>query len=92
MLDKALLATVNSDDPAYFEAYVNENLAAVTSAGSLTREDVAQLIRNSFEIAWIDPADRDGADIPHRCAARASLARLYERTPSRAGSGGCRKA
>ena len=31
MLDKALLATVNSDDPAYFEAYVNENLAAVTS-------------------------------------------------------------
>jgi adenosine deaminase len=58
MLDKALLATVNSDDPAYFEAYVNENLAAVTSEGSLTREDVTRLIRHSFEIAWLDPRER----------------------------------
>jgi adenosine deaminase len=58
MLDKALLATVNSDDPAYFEAYVNENLAAATSEGSLTREDVTRLVRHSFEIAWLDARER----------------------------------
>ena len=37
MLDKTLLATVNSDDPAYFEAYVNENFAAVAADGGLAR-------------------------------------------------------
>jgi len=58
MLEAALLATVNSDDPAYFGAYVNENLAAVASEGGLTEEDVTRLARNSFEIAWLDPAER----------------------------------
>jgi adenine deaminase len=60
MLDKTLLATVNSDDPAYFAAYVNENLAAVAQAADLTEAELARLARNSFEIAWISPAERAG--------------------------------
>ena len=60
MLDKTLLATVNSDDPAYFEAYVNENFAAVAADGGLTTDHLTQLARNSFEIAWLDPAERAG--------------------------------
>lgn len=60
MLDGGLLATVNSDDPAYFAAYVNENLVAVASAGGLTVAEVTQLARNSFEIAWLEPAERAG--------------------------------
>jgi adenine deaminase len=60
MLDKALLATVNSDDPAYFEAYVNENYAAVAAPGGLAADQLARLARNSFEIAWLDPAERAG--------------------------------
>ena len=60
MLDKTLLATVNSDDPAYFEAYVNENFAAVAAHGGLATEHLTQLARNSFEIAWLDPAERAG--------------------------------
>jgi adenine deaminase len=59
MLDRSLQATVNSDDPAYFGAYVNQNLAAVQEAVGLTVAELAQLARNSFEIAWIAPADRD---------------------------------
>jgi adenosine deaminase len=58
MLDQTLLATVNSDDPAYFEAYVNENFAAVAGHGGLTREHLTQLARNSFEIAWLPAAER----------------------------------
>jgi adenine deaminase len=59
MLDRSLQATVNSDDPAYFGAYVSENLAVAADAVSLTRAELARLARNSFEIAWIDAADRD---------------------------------
>jgi adenosine deaminase len=59
MLDRSLRATVNSDDPAYFTAYVNENLVAVQEAVGLTTAELARLARNSFEIAWITPADRD---------------------------------
>ena len=32
MLDHGVRATVNSDDPAYFPGYINENLAAVQEA------------------------------------------------------------
>jgi adenosine deaminase len=60
MLDRSLLATVNSDDPAYFEAYVNENFAAVAADGGLDTEQLTQLARNSFEIAWLDPVERAG--------------------------------
>jgi len=60
MLDRSLRATVNSDDPAYFDAYVNQNLIAVAEAAGLTTAEVAQLARNSFEITWLSPADRDG--------------------------------
>ncbi len=59
MLDRSLRATVNSDDPAYFGAYVNQNLAAAAEAAGLTTAEVARLARNSFEIAWLAPADRD---------------------------------
>jgi adenosine deaminase len=58
MIDRGLLATVNSDDPAYFEAYVNENFAAVAGHDGFGDERLAQLARNSFEIAWLDSAQR----------------------------------
>src|SRR5579863_7201148 len=43
MLDRSLRATVNSDDPAYFGAYVTENLAAAQEAAGLTVEEVVRL-------------------------------------------------
>lgn len=58
MLDGGLRATVNSDDPAYFPGYVNENLGAVGAAAALDRDELVQLARNSFEIAWLDEAER----------------------------------
>ena len=58
MLQLGMLATVNSDDPAYFRAYMNENLVALKQEG-LTLEEIVQLVRNSFEVAWLDPAKRE---------------------------------
>ena len=59
LLDRGIRATVNSDDPAYMDGYVLENLLAVQDAVGLTRDEVAQLERNAFTIAWLDDADRE---------------------------------
>jgi len=59
LLERGLCVTVNSDDPAYFGAYVAENLAAAQEAAGLTVAEIARLVRNSFEIAWISAADRE---------------------------------
>ncbi len=54
MLNKGLRATVNSDDPAYFGGYVNDNFLAVTDALDLTKEEITTLARNSVESSFID--------------------------------------
>jgi len=58
MLERSLLVTVNSDDPAYFPGYVNENLSAVAGAADLTKQDIVQIVRNAFTIAWLGETDR----------------------------------
>lgn len=57
--NRSLRATVNSDNPAYFGGYLNQNLAAAQQAAALTAAELAELARNSFRIAWLAPADRD---------------------------------
>ena len=58
MMDKGLLVTVNSDDPAYFGGYVNENYVAVQQALGLSDEDLAQLARNSFDAAFLTEEEK----------------------------------
>jgi adenosine deaminase len=53
LMDLGVRVTVNSDDPAYFSGYVAENLEALQGALQLTREELAQLERNAFEITWL---------------------------------------
>jgi adenosine deaminase len=48
MLAAGIVATVNSDDPAYFGGYVNENFVAIQEALDLTKHEIATLGRNSF--------------------------------------------
>lgn len=59
MLDHGLRATINSDDPAYFGGYVNDNFRRTVDALKLTREDVLTLARNSFLGAFMDEAERN---------------------------------
>lgn len=54
MLDLGLVATVNSDDPAYFGGYVHENFDGVREALGLTVDQLRTLARNSFEAAFLD--------------------------------------
>jgi len=53
MLDRGVRVTINSDDPAYFLAYVNENLVALQEAADLTRDEMVQLAKNGFMISWL---------------------------------------
>ena len=48
MLDKGLAVTVNSDDPAYFGGYINDNYRAVQKSLNLSIEDLHRLARTSF--------------------------------------------
>ena len=54
LLDAGLLATVNSDDPAYFGGYMNANLVAVFDALPLGLSHAQRLARNSFSAAFLD--------------------------------------
>jgi adenosine deaminase len=59
MLDLGLIATINSDDPAYFGGYVNDNfLATFEALPQLDAADAYALARNSFEASFIDAAAR----------------------------------
>lgn len=59
MLGAGLFVTVNSDDPAYFGGYVNENYRAVQRALGLTRDEIVRLARNSFEAAFLERAEKE---------------------------------
>lgn len=48
MLELGLKATINSDDPAYFGGYVNQNYRETAAAVDLTADDIITLARNSF--------------------------------------------
>ena len=48
MLRLGLRATINSDDPAYFGGYINDNFRAAAEARGLDRDDLVTLARNSF--------------------------------------------
>ncbi len=53
LIDNGLLATIHSDDPAYFGGYMNANFVAVANALNLKAEDVAQLAANGFKASWL---------------------------------------
>jgi len=52
LLESGLKVTVNSDDPAYFGGYLNENYLALSRDLNMTREQSIRLSRNSFEASF----------------------------------------
>lgn len=58
MLRKGLRVTVNSDDPAYFGGYIDENYRRTARALGLTKPELAQLARNSFLSSWLSDAEK----------------------------------
>ena len=54
LLAAGLVATVNSDDPAYFGGYLNENFVRTFAATGLDASHAYTLARNSFEGSFAD--------------------------------------
>ncbi len=57
-LDRGIKATVNSDDPGYFRGYMNENLSALANDAGFSAQELGQLTRNAFDVAWLDDKER----------------------------------
>jgi adenosine deaminase len=58
MLDKGLFVTINSDDPAYFGGYLNENYIEIQKALNLSKEDIIQLAGNSFKASFLNEIEK----------------------------------
>lgn len=58
MLEAGLLATINSDDPAYFGGYIGDNFTAIQEALNLSKEEVLTLARNSFQASFLSEAEK----------------------------------
>jgi adenosine deaminase len=58
LLRQGVAVTVNSDDPAYFGAYIADNYVALVNKAGLGIDDVVALAKNSFAASWLDDADK----------------------------------
>lgn len=58
MLKQGLHVTLNSDDPAYFGGYVNRNYEAMAEHAGVTRQQLVQIAKNSFEGSFLPEGDK----------------------------------
>ncbi|NOR27409.1 MAG: adenosine deaminase [Lutibacter sp.] len=54
MMDLGLKVTINSDDPAYFGGQVNKNYLEIQKALNLSKEEIYNLAKNSFQYSLLD--------------------------------------
>lgn len=59
LLEQGVKVTVNSDDPAYFQSYISDDLFALATKYDMTKEQIVQLAKNSFEISWISEEEKN---------------------------------
>ena len=58
MLNKNLMVMINSDDPAYFGGYLNQNLIEIQRALCLSRNEIKTLIINSFKSSFLNDGQK----------------------------------
>jgi len=58
LLDAGVKVTINSDDPAYFGGYMNDNFIATFEALPLGLSHAQRLARNGFEAAFLPAAQK----------------------------------
>jgi adenosine deaminase len=61
MMDAGLKVTINSDDPAYFGGYMNENFASVGAALGLSGDEVTAIARNGFAASFMPAQAKQAA-------------------------------
>jgi adenosine deaminase len=57
-MNAGLRITLNSDDPAYFGGYIEENYVETQTALNLSKDEIAQLAWNSFEASFISDDEK----------------------------------
>ncbi|MGD1053636.1 MAG: adenosine deaminase, partial [Candidatus Dormibacteria bacterium] len=60
MIEAGLLVTVNSDDPAYFGGYIDDNYRLIRRHLGIDGPQLLGLARNSFQAAFLSASERDG--------------------------------
>ena len=60
MMDRGLFVTINSDDPAYFGGYLNENYEQCMKELDLSENDIAILLTNSFLASCLNAREKAG--------------------------------
>ena len=58
LLERGVLVTVNSDDPAYFPGYVADNLRVLAREAGLGPEDIVRIVRNAFIVSWLEDSEQ----------------------------------
>lgn len=53
MLERGMCVTINSDDPAYFRAYLNENFFELQEEGDFSADEIVSLVENGFTASWL---------------------------------------
>ncbi len=61
LLEKGLKVTVNSDDPAYFSGYLNENFIALHKDLGMNNDQAVELAKNSFSASFLAPEEKRAA-------------------------------
>ncbi len=59
LLDFGLNVMINSDDPAYFKGYLNQNFINITNALNLSKTDIVKLVKNSFKSSFISEEEKE---------------------------------
>lgn len=59
LLHRGALITINSDDPAYFGGYLNDNFVAISKALSLSDDDIRTLAANSFRASFLNKSQKE---------------------------------
>ncbi len=59
LLGSGILVTINSDDPAYFGGYLNQNFDALHQSLNCTRQQAIKLIENSFKASFLQQTDKE---------------------------------
>ena len=68
MMAEGLLVSINSDDPAYFGGYVDDNFAAITAQLALSPEQLGTLAENSFTSSFLPEAEKQSLRLEVRKA------------------------
>ena len=59
LMDAGIMVTINSDDPAYFGGYINENYTCIASALNLSKKQITQLAKNSIKSSFLPDGDKE---------------------------------